>query len=200
MEIIPANKRCKPCAIIFRGNNPEKLWHNKEWLEVQYFKNNLTFKQIGKLVNRTDKTIQHFFNKFSLKARPAAHGLKGSNSYKWIGGRVKDARGYIKIFHPEQHSYKGKKQLYVLEHILVMEKILGRYLKHPEKIHHKNGIPSDNRPENLKLMANAFEHNTYEQLLGKFAKQILFGDLSPKFKQELQTIFQDFLSSFVKER
>ena len=38
MEIIPANKRCKPCAIIFQEIIQKKLWHNKEWLEVQYSK------------------------------------------------------------------------------------------------------------------------------------------------------------------
>lgn len=177
-----------------------KPWQNKEWLEKMYFQKNLTFKQIGEIVSRRDQTVRHFFNKFGLKARPPAHSLKGSSSYRWIGGRVKDWRGYVKVFHSQPHSYKGKKQLYVLEHILVMEKMLRRPLRHPEMIHHKNGIPDDNRPENLQLMKNPFEHNTHEQLLGKFAKLILFGDLKPHLKKELQSTFQDFLSSSVNER
>lgn len=175
-----------------------KLWQNKEWLEEQYFQNNLTFKQIGKLVNRTGKTIQHFFNKFELKARPPAHNLKGNKSYRWIGGRISDARGYIRIFHPKPHAYRSQK--YVLEHILIMEKLLGRPMKHPERVHHKNGIPYDNRPENLQLMADPFEHNTLEQLLGKFAKLAIFGDIVPDSKQELQSAFQKFLYSSLNER
>ena len=76
---------------------------------------------------------------------------KGMDSPNFKGGRRlrKGTTGYIILTgqwtHPRAH--KGV----ISEHILVMEKKLGRYLRDSETVHHKNGIRDDNRPENLEL-------------------------------------------------
>ena len=81
---------------------------------------------------------------------------KGKNNPAWKGGRVTKEGGgrkgnyYIMVKFPEHP--KAMKNGYVLEHRLIMEKSLGRYLNENEFVHHINGIGKDNRIENLQLM------------------------------------------------
>lgn len=75
---------------------------------------------------------------------------RAENAYNWKGGRTGAASGYVKVRAPG-HPRASTKHPYVLEHILVMEKLVGRFLFPNERVHHKNGQRADNRPENLEL-------------------------------------------------
>ena len=44
---------------------------------------------------------------------------------------------------------------------LIVESIIGRALRPKEVVHHENGKPTDNRPENLRVFNNQGEHNAY---------------------------------------
>ena len=69
---------------------------------------------------------------------------------KGIGAKKKRTDGYTTIRfvdHP-----RSTKDGYVLEHILVMEAVLGRWLREDECVHHINGKRDDNRKENLAVM------------------------------------------------
>lgn len=56
---------------------------------------------------------------------------------------------YITVYVPDHPA--ATKQGTVLQHRLVMEEMLGRYLERHENVHHKNGDRADNRPENLEI-------------------------------------------------
>lgn len=81
-------------------------------------------------------------------------GLKREKAHNWKGGK-NIARGYVRI-HASDHPNNCNG--YVFEHRLVMEKHIGRHLLPGEVIHHINGIRTDNKIENLKLLSSNGDH------------------------------------------
>lgn len=78
----------------------------------------------------------------------------GKESHYWKGGR-NEHHGYIYVLINSDDPYfsMAAKTHYVAEHRLVMAKSIGRCLLPSEHVHHKNGIGTDNRIENLELLS-----------------------------------------------
>jgi hypothetical protein len=81
--------------------------------------------------------------------RKMSESMKGKkHGTPWNYQGWSNSRKYI-IIHKPEHPFS--RNGYVLEHRLIMEKHLGRYLKENEIVHHINENTKDNRCENLFL-------------------------------------------------
>jgi hypothetical protein len=79
-------------------------------------------------------------------------GRPGRLGYAWKGGRVVSG-GYVMAWKPD-HPY-AMKTGYIMEHRLVAERVLGRYLRPDEIVHHRDGIRHHNHPRNLQVMTRS---------------------------------------------
>jgi hypothetical protein len=81
---------------------------------------------------------------------------------RWTGGRKVRKDGYVFVVAPDDHpnpSYtKDSGTKYILEHRLVMESHIGRYLSPDEVVHHIDENPNNNSIENLELFRSQSEH------------------------------------------
>lgn len=80
----------------------------------------------------------------------------GQSHHSWTGGVTTTVHGYVVVTVPRDWLWfdqmvHDKTKRRVFEHRKVMAEVLGRPLYADETVHHKNGVRSDNHPENLEL-------------------------------------------------
>jgi hypothetical protein len=135
----------------------------KENLYDLYHNKRMSTRKIGKIFNCSHTNILCWLHKYNIKIRKNVE--LGEKHYNWKGGVRKQNHGYILQYAPD-HPRSNDRMKVVLQHILVMEKHIGRYLKDGEIVHHINGNKSDNRIENLKIMFDR-DHKSYHAQLNK---------------------------------
>lgn len=85
-------------------------------------------------------------------------GFKGKKNPAWKGGVAKLSNGYLLEYAP-YHPFPCQGH-YVLQHRLIMEQYIKRFLLPEEVVHHINEVRDDNRIENLQLLSGLGEHNS----------------------------------------
>lgn len=91
------------------------------------------------------------------------YGRRKAAAPQWQGGRKVRKDGYTLVVAPDDHPFPADQHMpsglkYILEHRLIMEQHLGRYLRPEEVVHHIDGNPRNNALSNLRLYATQAEH------------------------------------------
>jgi len=93
------------------------------------------------------------------------YGAIGKLNGRWNDGKTKN-KGYILVMNPDHP--RANPNGYVLEHLLAMEKHLGRPILPTEAVHHIDGNKANNAIENLQLFETWGKHLSFHARLRAF--------------------------------
>ena len=112
------------------------------------------------ILNCGNNCLRRLIRKYQIPTQRVGPRSGPGHHHSWKGGRIVDKDGYILLYRPDHPHARGGK--YVLEHRLIMEAHLGRYLAPEEVVHHKDVNHQNNEWNNLELFATNADHLRHE--------------------------------------
>jgi hypothetical protein len=157
--------------------DPYLKFKDASWLRHKYHMEGLSLPDIAKIAGVHNSAIGRWMEKSGIERRgfhekSKRHKMKiglrskertGEMHHSWKGGKTKTNEGYVYVIQPNHPCTNANGA--VLEHRLVMERIIGRYLRPEEIVHHINEKKDDNRPENLFLFSSSKWHTYYHMMI-----------------------------------
>lgn len=114
--------------------------------------------EVAKILGIGRTTILRWVKEFQWKTQSV--GSRPGDKHQFWKGGVIWRKGYKHIYSPDHPNKVGRG--YMAEHRLVMEAKLGRYLERSEVVHHRDGDPTNNHPDNLEVFRTNAEHLKHE--------------------------------------
>lgn len=136
--------------------SPEMFARLRHLIEVEKVTQKKAAEILGVFLTTVEKWIREMGDVHTQRTGPR----DGPGHPCWKGGRNIDKDGYVLVWAPDDPM--ARLSGYVLEHRLVMARLLGRSLLESEVVHHKNGCKTDNSPENLELFSENSLHLAHE--------------------------------------
>lgn len=156
-------KKCPKCSKTFRTRNKKQVCCSKKCVTPWNKGRSLTEEHKSKIGRKGEhRSPKTEFKKGQTAWNKGTHFVsdasfkRGSLHPDWKGGKIKQTGGYILIYTPNHPRATSKG--YVLEHRLVMEKHINRFLTEKEVVHHKDFNKENNIISNLILLPNESSH------------------------------------------
>jgi hypothetical protein len=121
--------------------------------------------------------------------------MNGSASPNWKGGRYKSGK-YVRVFRPNHPNARSDGT--VLEHVAVVEEVLGRYLTKLESVHHCDLDTFNNDPENLCVMTRR-QHRLLHAYLGHVGIYMIVTDDSSKIMKALASVAPKYVVQLIED-
>lgn len=115
-----------------------------------------TATEIAKIVELSPRYVRRVMQHWGAPRHPPG-ARRGETNPSWQGGRSIDLDGYVTVPAPKDHPW-SRRVGRLLEHRLVAERELGRFLDPSEVVDHIDGLTLHNAPSNLRVFASNGEH------------------------------------------